>query len=70
MGGLVGPKTPKPPKPVQQPNVPTPVDEEVVKARGDERRRAALSQGRNSTILTSPQGLPSLTTTGKTLLGT
>ncbi len=56
--------------PPPPPKVPTPVDEGVSKAREDEKRKALLAQGRQSTLLTGSQGLVSeAPTQRKTLLG-
>lgn len=58
---------PPPPPPAK---VPTPVDEGVSKAREEEKRKALLAQGRQSTLLTGSQGLTSeAQTQRKTLLG-
>lgn len=66
MGGS-SPKAPElPPAP---PPPPTPLDPEVKRARRENRQRAALAEGRNATILTSPQGLAGGDRTLKTLLG-
>lgn len=71
MGIFSGPPSIKPPPPPPAPpEPPTPVEPGVRKARKESRRRAALSEGRKSTILTSAQGLSSeAQTTKKTLLG-
>jgi hypothetical protein len=61
---------PPPPTPPPLPPPPTEQSPEVTKARKDSRQRAALASGRNSTILTSAQGLTDApAVTGKTLLG-
>jgi hypothetical protein len=61
---------PPPPPPAPLPPVPTAQDPAVTKARSTSKQRAALASGRNSTILTSSQGLEGdVTTSGKTLLG-
>lgn len=69
----MGSSSAPPPPPVQQelPPIPKLTDPEVKQARVDRRRLAALSQGRQSTILTSPQGLPSRNSPSRrrTLLG-
>jgi hypothetical protein len=62
------PAPPPPPPPPAPP--PTEVAPEVSKARNTARQRAALSAGRNSTILTGSGGLEGdVATSGKTLLG-
>jgi hypothetical protein len=67
-GGGGTPSPPPPPPPPPEP--PKMVDEAVVKARTDERKRAALAAGSAGTIKTSPQGLTdTANTAGKTLLG-
>lgn len=67
-GGGSGPSVP--PLPPPPPPPPTPVDPAVVKARASNRQQAALAGGRQSTILTSAQGLTSnASTTKKTYLG-
>jgi hypothetical protein len=58
------PKMPTIPKPTPPPTQQSP---EVVAARTNERKRAALAAGRQSTILTGPMGVPAGGT--KTLLG-
>lgn len=60
MGLFSGPKIPRPKLPDAGEPIPTRVDANVLMARKRERVRAGRSQGRKSTILTSPQGLPSL----------
>ncbi len=61
---------PPPPLPPPPPPPPTPVDPGVRAVRDNIRRRAAVSGGRGSTIMTSPQGLSSeALTTKKSLLG-
>lgn len=70
MGMFSGPKTPDPPPPPPPADPPpTEVSEEVVEARRSNRAQARLRQGRAGTILTSPQGLNSEQSQGKTLLG-
>ena len=65
------PKTPTPPPlPPPLPPIPTPSDENIIEGRQAQRRRAAAAGNRDSTILTSAQGLTDATTTPKTLLGT
>jgi hypothetical protein len=59
------PKMPEIPKPTPPPTQQSP---EVVLARTNERRRAALAAGRQSTILTGPSGVPAAGG-AKTLLG-
>ena len=73
----MGGKAPAPAIPPLDPAVkeapppPTPLDEGVRQVRSSTRRRAALSGGRQSTIVTSAQGLtdPAFTAP-KSLLGT
>ena len=66
-----GPKTPaSPPLPPPLPPVPTPSDENIVEGRQADRRRAAAAGNRNSTILTSQQGLVDSDLAQKSLLGT
>ncbi len=65
-----GPKLPTPPPPpAPPPPLPTPADPGVKRARQDNRNKAALAAGRDSTIKTSAQGLTTLTSDKKTLLG-
>ena len=67
-GGGGAPSPPPPPPPPPEP--PKMVDEAVVKARNDERKRANLAAGSAGTIKTGPQGLSDpANTAGKTLLG-
>lgn len=70
---MSSPKVPAPPAPPPPPpELPKELDQAAKSARGNERQRAALAAGRNSTILTSPMGLSDQATTaggGKTLLG-
>lgn len=68
---FTGPKRPKPPPaPKPGPPPPTPVDPAVLEARRQSQAQARRRQGRASSILTSPQGLPSgQAFGGKTLLG-
>lgn len=69
MGGSPS-SPPPPPLPPEPPPPPTEVDPAVKQARATARTRAAASGGRDSTILTGPQGLVSDTAnTRKTLLG-
>lgn len=64
-------KTPTPPPlPPPLPPIPTPSDENIVEGRQADRRRAAAAGNRDSTILTSAQGLTDATGAAKTLLGT
>ena len=68
MGG--GAPAPAPPPPIQPPSpAPKRTDDAVQRARQQERNRAALAQGRSSTLLTTGQQLGEANTTGKTLLG-
>lgn len=74
MGSIFGgrpkaPPPPPPPPPEQTPDIPTEVDEEVIEARQRERARARRASVRTRTILTSPQGLESEQSQGKTILG-
>jgi len=58
------------PLPAPAPPAPTRADPEVKKAKTQNKQRAALAAGRNSTIVTGSQGLVSESTSGsKTLLG-
>lgn len=69
---LSSPSTPSPPPlPPAPPPPPTEVDPAVKRARTENRQRAALAQGRDSTILTSPQGLTNtpMASTKKSILG-
>jgi len=60
---------PPPPAPPPPP-LPTPVDPAVKKARADNRQAAALAGGRQSTVLTTSQGLTDVVADGrKTVLG-
>ena len=71
LGGLLGAtKQPDAPKVIQS-KEPTKseVDASVIQARITRRRRASLSQGRASTIATTPQGLKSKQSVDKSLLG-
>ena len=66
-----GPKAPTPPPlPPPLPPIPTPSDENIVAGRLADRRRAAAAGNRDSTILTSAQGLTDASTAPKTILGT
>jgi hypothetical protein len=68
--GSPAPPAPPPPPPAPPPP-PTPVDPAVVKSRQTNRRRAALAGNRQSTIVTSSQGLEgNAPGVFKTLLGT
>jgi hypothetical protein len=61
------PKTSYTPPPLPDPN---PSAEAIRTAEAEERRRLRLARGRESTILTSPLGIPGAgTTSGKKLLG-
>ena len=65
------PKAPTPPPlPPPLPPIPTPSDENIVEGRLADRRRAAAAGNRDSTILTSAQGLTDASTAPKTILGT
>ena len=69
---LPGPSTPSPaPLPPAPAPAPTEVDPAVKRARTENRQRAALAQGRDSTITTCPQGLTNtpVATTKKSILG-
>ena len=69
MGGSPTPPAPPPPPPPAPP-APTPVDPEVRRARSNNRNKAALAEGRDATILTSPVGLTKKASTAqKSLLG-
>lgn len=62
------PKPPSAPKPGPPP--PTPVDPSILQARMQLMGQSRSRRGRASSILTSPQGLPSgQVLSGKTLLG-
>lgn len=64
-GGGSAPATPASPPPAPQP-----VDEGVLKARQDERRRLAAMYGRRASVLTGPGGASGSPTLGvPTLLG-
>tara|TARA_R110000765_G_scaffold414851_1_gene515593 strand:- start:1196 stop:1417 length:222 start_codon:yes stop_codon:yes gene_type:complete len=71
MGGIFSaPKPPPPPAPLPAPPVPTKSDADVRAARDNERKRRLASAGRQSTILTSGQGVTEeASTTKATLLG-
>ena len=71
MGGGGSAPSPPPPPPPPQPPSPPPkrTDDAVIRARQIERNRAALAQGRSSTLLTTGEQLGEANTTGKTLLG-
>jgi hypothetical protein len=73
MGGRSAPAPILPPLAdtvAEAPPVATPLDEGVRRVREDTRRRAALSGGRQSTIVTSAQGLTTPAPTApKSLLG-
>lgn len=62
LGIVQNPKVPTPPRVSGATSLPTEVDDEVLNARKRARRQAAQRRGRSSTILTRPQGLPSLLT--------
>ena len=57
------------PLPPPAPVAPKKADEAVRNAGVANKKRAALASGRNSTVLTSAQGLDSATSTAKTQLG-
>ncbi len=59
-----------PPLPPQLPPIPTPSDANIGAGRLADRRRAAAVGNRDSTILTSQQGLTDANTAPKTILGT
>ena len=63
------PKMSPPPLPPAPPPVPTVADPALGKARESNMRLAALSLGRDKTILTSSQGLESTNTNLKKTLG-
>ena len=65
------PPPPPPPAPVPMPTpAPTPVSASVKAARVAQKRTAAITQGRKSTILTGPRGvLAEADIAKKTLLG-
>lgn len=70
MGVFGSPKKPTPPPPPEEsPPIPTVADTSVIDRRIRSRRRASLSSGRNSTVLTSGLGLPGNAATTKTALG-
>ena len=58
------------PLPPPAPAAPKRVDQAVKNASSTNRKRAALASGRNSTVLTSAQGLASAPSGAKTELGT
>jgi len=69
----IGGSTPPAPAPLPAPAPPAPtrVDPEVRKAKTQNRQRAALAAGRNSTIVTGSQGLSGESSgNAKTVLGT
>ena len=67
---MSSPSTPAPPPPPDLPETPKTTDPAVKNARANERQRAALAAGRDSTILTGPTGAGTAATIGKkTLLG-
>lgn len=64
------PSVPAPPPPPAPPApAPKRTDDAVIRARQQERNRAALAEGRSSTLLTTTEDLGTANTTGKTLLG-
>ena len=64
------PKMPAPPPvPPPPPEAPRAVDEAVMRARSDERRRASQATGYGSTLLSGLGGATPAMTAGKTLLG-
>lgn len=67
---MPSPKMPAPPPPpAPPPEAPRAVDEAVMRARSDERRRAMQATGYGSTMLSGLGGQPPAMTAGKTLLG-
>lgn len=69
---MSSPRAPSPPPlPPAPPPPPTETDPSVKRARVENRQRAALAQGRDSTILTGPQGLANtpVALTKKSILG-
>jgi len=74
MGGILSPMRPPapppPPAPMPAPVAPTRSDADIRAARDNERKRRLASAGRQSTILTSGQGVTEeASTTKATLLG-
>tara|TARA_R100001086_G_scaffold162473_1_gene87595 strand:- start:1104 stop:1337 length:234 start_codon:yes stop_codon:yes gene_type:complete len=74
MGGILSPMKPPapppPPAPMPAPVVPTRSDADIRAARENERKRRLAAAGRQSTILTSGQGVTEeATATKSTLLG-
>lgn len=68
MSGAKSPAPPPPPPPLPDP--PKETDPAIKKARDNERQRAALAAGRDSTILNGGAGVTAPATIGKkTLLG-
>jgi len=64
------PKMPAPPPvPPPPPEAPRAVDEAVMRARSDERRRASQATGYGSTLLSGLGGPAQAMTAGKSLLG-
>ncbi len=64
---MSGPKAPKaPPPPASAPRM---MDEGVMRARGDEKRRLRMLAGRQSTLLTGGSGLTAPASTTATFLG-
>ena len=59
-----------PPLPPPLPAIPTPSDENITAGRLADRRRAAAVGNRDSSILTSKQGLPDDFGAPKSILGT
>tara|TARA_R100000700_G_C3166473_1_gene141532 strand:+ start:1055 stop:1282 length:228 start_codon:yes stop_codon:yes gene_type:complete len=73
MGGLFGSKSsspPPPPPPMPPPPAPTRSDADIRATRDNERKRRLAAAGRQSTILTSGQGITEDATANRpTLLG-
>jgi hypothetical protein len=70
LGGGQPAPLPTPVAPVAPPPPASPVDPEIGKARARKKQQASLAAGRDSTILTSGQGLTdAATSTKKTALG-
>jgi hypothetical protein len=71
MGGLFGGAAPMPPAPLPAPEAPKKSDAEIMASRENERKRRLAAAGRQSTVLTSGQGVTEeATVTKPTLLGT
>lgn len=68
--GSKPPTPPPPPQPAPLPEPPKTVDEEVRRARKRGRQQAALAEGREGSIVTSPLGLTKRANTArKSVLG-